>query len=386
MSVNTSNRNYTMEVEYLLSEHEKTILQLIKNNPFVTVDELVETSQLEEATVLESISLLKEMNMIQEPAYLINEKADVICVGGMNVDRKYNIQGTMMLQTSNPVVSDMTVGGVARNVAENLGRLDQNVVMLSVAGCDADFEWIKKQTEPFVDMSLVTQLENQTTGSYTAILDIEGEMQLGLADMSIYDLMTVEWVDQFKSLLISAKLIVLDLNIPLETVEYLIKLSNEHDLQLVVIPTSSPKMDRLPSELSGVDTIVVNEDESETFFKFNVIPEDNDFLLVDKWLETGINQVILTRGSRSSLYGNKDGVRKTFYPPHVNRVIDVTGAGDSYVAGFIAGQLMGESFEKSVEFAMTNANATIQSPETVRSNLSLKGLINEHAALKEAGM
>lgn len=117
----------------------------------------------------------------------------VLCIGGMNVDKKVQLLENLVLETSNPVVSSLSAGGVSRNIAENLGRLGLSVKMLSVAGDDESFTWLEKEAEDFIDFSLVDRLSGKMTSNYTAILDLEGDMCLALADMSICEEMTPEW-------------------------------------------------------------------------------------------------------------------------------------------------------------------------------------------------
>jgi pseudouridine kinase len=60
----------------------------------------------------------------------------VVCVGGATVDRIYRAQALLRLGTSNPVTSVRSFGGVARNVAESLGRLGTEVALVSAVGDD----------------------------------------------------------------------------------------------------------------------------------------------------------------------------------------------------------------------------------------------------------
>lgn len=370
-------KTFVLEVATILSQNEQRVLDIIQANPFIAQQDIAEELDLNRSTVATLISSLVNKKVIKGRAYILNKEPDIICIGGMNVDRKYVIQGDMVPQTSNPVNSTLSIGGVGRNIAENLGRLGEEVTFLSVAGYDHDYEWIKEQTESFVNMDNITQLKGVSTGAYSAILDHEGEMQLALADMSINDQMDIAWIKQHETLLSAAKMIIIDLNLPKETVNYIIQLSKTKEIPLIVVPVSSPKMNRLPRDLKGVDTIIVNLDESKTFFD---IPVDEDYEpdeLINLWLSTGIKQVILTSGSEETLYGHHEGIRASFQPPQVQQVIDVTGAGDSFVGGFVFGQSQAYNYEDSVKLALTNSYHTIQSNQTVRLNLSKSTIIEE---------
>lgn len=370
----------------MLTQNEQQVLGLIKENPFLSQREIADELGLTRSTVATVISSLTVKKQLLGRAYVVNQEADIICIGGMNVDRKFILEQTLTPKTSNPVTSNMSVGGVARNIAENLGRLGEDVSLLSIGGRDQDFDWLKQETQPFVNFQHVIQSSEYSTGGYSAILDREGEMQLALADMSVCDAMDLEWINSHQALLTQAKLIVVDLNVPLETVEYLIDLANHQAIQLIIIPVSSPKMTHLPKRLEGVAWLIVNQDESEAFFNVKVESEADFERLADYWLETGLEQVIITRGLQESLYASQSGERVKCLPPVAEKVKDVTGAGDSYASGIIYGQLQNSTFSDSIQYAMTNAYYTIQSAQTVRLDLSKDTLENQTVQLKERGI
>lgn len=361
----------------MLNANEQKVLELIQQNPFITQNEMAEAINISRSTVASMIASLTQKKHLLGRAYIINEESKVYCIGAMNVDRKYYLQDEMVLGTSNPVTSSVSVGGVARNVAENLGRLEFDVSLISLAGHDQDFQIVKKETEAYVNMQNVTQKNGMATGAYNAILDPQGEMQMAIADMQIYDGMNVDWISSYFNQLREAELIVLDLNLPYEVVEYILSIARQFKVDLFVIPVSGPKMNRLPNDLKGVTWLIVNQDESETFFEVSC-EHDGDFeRLIERWLEVGVENVVITRGSKANLYGNQQGKRYAFNPPRVEQVIDVTGAGDSYAAGIIYGHLKKVEPIEAIHFGMTNSYYTIQSSATVRTELSKEKLEDE---------
>lgn len=370
----------------MLTQNEQRVLALIEKDPFLTQQEIASQLDLPRSTVATIVSSLTNKKQLLGRAYIVNHGAEIFCIGGMNIDRKYLLEAELMPKTSNPVTSSVSVGGVARNISENLGRLGLNVNLLSIGGRDQDFETLKQATEPFVNFQHVTQLGEYSTGSYVALLDDDGDMQLALADMSVADTMNREWISSYQNLLAQAKMIVLDLNVPLETTEYIIELARNKDIPLVIIPVSSPKMAHLPRQLEGVKWLIVNLDESETFFNKKVETAEDVEELVESWLALGVENVIITRGQSSTFYGNQTGERKQFLPPVSPHVEDVTGAGDSYASGLIYGQLQGYSPMESIQLAITNAYYTIQSPKTVRLDLTQDILEKQTEELKERGV
>src|SRR5690625_7316765 len=94
----------------------------------------------------------------------IKKKFTIACIGGMNVDRKFYAKDSLQYETSNPATSSVSVGGVARNIAENLGRLDERVTLFSVSGEDGDWEMLKQLSSEYMDLSFVKSDARLSTG------------------------------------------------------------------------------------------------------------------------------------------------------------------------------------------------------------------------------
>lgn len=370
-----------------MNKSEKAVLDLIKSDPYITQRELGEKLNLTRSTIASIISSLNKKNIIRGRGYILSDfSSGVFCIGGMNVDRKYYFKDDLVFETSNPTRSEAFVGGVGRNVCENLGRLGFVPYILSVAANDFDFELIKNESGSFVNFDYVSTFPKAKTGSYSALLDKNGDLILALADMDIYDYMTLEWIRSYEELLKNAQLIILDLNTPKDVVSWLIEFSRINDIDLVVISVSSPKMDRLPKDLKGLKFLITNQDESAAYFSMDIKTEEDFLSLGEKWIKTGLENVIVTRSTESCLYKNKVGEKILFNPPLANKVLDVTGAGDSFSAGIIYGLLMGYEIKKTIELALTNAYETVQVAETVRKNLTDKALEEERKKLIEKGL
>ncbi|UPQ86349.1 winged helix-turn-helix transcriptional regulator [Ignavigranum ruoffiae] len=353
----------------MLSHNEERILLLLKENPFLSQQEIADLIHLSRSTVATLISNLIEKKYLLGRAYVLNQSSEIVCIGAMNLDRKYFLKDHLQAGTSNPVISSQSMGGVARNVSENLGRLGLDVSLVSLAGNDKEFDWIRQQSQPYINFQYVQNLSNYPTGSYTAVIDSNGEMTLALADMEIYDQMTLSWIQQYQTAFSSAKALVVDLNPPLAVVEYVINFARQTKVPLYLIPVSGPKMARLPKDLTGVTGMIVNLDESQTYFSL----KDNDrdlAKIAPLWMGTGLEQIVLTHGSQPSYYLDRTGQTFSIKPPQVDQVVEVTGAGDAFSAGMIYAWIKGYPADRALELAMANANLCIQSRQTVRKDLN----------------
>ncbi|QUW21461.1 carbohydrate kinase family protein [Sporosarcina sp. Marseille-Q4063] len=296
----------------------------------------------------------------------------IICIGGANVDRKLYAKHEIANGTSNPVKSSRTIGGVARNIAENLGRLGEEVAFISVRGSDSEWREIYDASSPYMNLEHVAEIKNSSTGSYTAVLDRNGDLSIALADMDIFEEITPALLEINSGLLKTAKCIVVDLNCPGETITYLCSFASDNDIPLIIIPVSSPKMERLPKDLSAVSWLIVNKDETETFLDIS-LDDDKDWEdSVEKWLALGVKNVIVTNGSKGVIAGSQDnGIR--YYPAiETPIVVDVTGAGDSFCSGVIYSWLQNKELDYIIQSGLVNSHKTILSEHTVRQELSQK--------------
>lgn len=355
-----------------MNEIEELILSMIRDNPFISQQELSEIFGLSRSSIAITISELIKKEYIFGKAYVVNETAPIICIGGANIDRKFYAKDEITYETSNPVKSSRTVGGVARNIAENLGRLGEEVILISSSGHDSEWKEIYDLSSPFMNLEHVAQFEHSSTGSYTAVLDKNGDLSVALADMDVFENITPELLIKNSNILRKAKCIVVDLNCPGETIDFLSSFTSKYNIPLVIIPVSSPKMKRLPKTLDAASWLIVNKDETETFMNIKINDEKDWQNSVKKWLELGVKNVIVTNGSKGVMSGVANGEIHYFPAIETPMVVDVTGAGDSFCSGVIYSWLQKKDIDYILKSGLVNAHKTIMSKYTVRQELSQK--------------
>src|SRR5699024_6147579 len=365
-----------------LNENEQTIYKLIKKDPFISQQELADHLSLSRPSVANMISGLVRKGYILGKAYVLNEEMPVICIGGANVDRKFYMKDALEWGTSNPIHSSQNAGGVARNVAENLGRLGLTATLLTTSGTDADWSFIKKESLPYVNTEYVFQLPEETTGSYTAVLDETGEMVVGFADMDVYDKLTPETIHERSAILSQAKYLVADLNCPKDTLDTLEDFANNHDIPLALITVSGPKMKRMPDNLSGITWLITNRDETESYFDEKITSDEDWQRAVQKYLDLGISNVVITSGAKGAMIGNAEEGIHHILSVKPAEIIDVTGAGDAFSSAVIYSWLEGDSLIEIGNAGVVNAVKTLESRFTVRQNLSAAQLQNDLEELK----
>lgn len=357
-----------------MKERELKLLQMIRHNPYLSQQEMAEALHISRPTLANIISSLIREGRIVGRAYVLPEENSIVAIGGANVDRKYHVQGAVALGTSNPVSATHSIGGVARNIAENLGRLEHDVQLVTTAGKDTDWQWIYEASKAYMNLQNVEQLEHCATGSYTAIVDDEGELVLAAANMDVYDALLPQVIQRNESAFLNASCIIVDLNCPKETVQYLQQFVIDRSIPFVVVPVSGPKMNRLPSTLKGVTWFICNREEAEILTNISLeTPLDFERAL-QALREKGAENIVITAGAKG-VYGRRKNEKPIFLQSlHVDHVQDVTGAGDAFVAAVIHMWLADATFERALQAGLMNAKKTLESTNTVRKELTKKQL------------
>lgn len=360
-----------------MNELEARILKLIKEDPFISLIDLAAKADLSRSAVASYVSSLINQGKLIGRAYVLPERRQVLCVGGANVDRKIWSKSVLQQGTSNPAESSKSSGGVARNIGENLGRLGSDVSVLTVVGDDHEGHWLLEYTKAFVDITPSETIRGQSTGTYTAVLDHDGEMTVGLAEMSIYDDVTPEFIDRKWGYFSSSDLIMLDTNFPADVLERIIERSRNENIQLCITPVSSPKAKKLPQDLMGVSWLIANKDEAEAISGVSINNEGDFFKAAELITQKGVERVVISRGDKGLIYFTSKGEAGALIPPAIS-VIDVTGAGDSLVAGIIYGHLKGLQTEDACKIGMACSILALQSIETVNPILDNKQLLDTY--------
>ncbi|MET3289123.1 UNVERIFIED_CONTAM: pseudouridine kinase [Brevibacillus sp. OAP136] len=345
-------------------DKEKQILHYIRQNPFLSQQELAHLIGISRSAVAGYIANLTKRGEIKGRAYILREEGLLTCIGGANLDRKAHGKQKVKLHSSNPVHISESCGGVSRNIAENLGRLGFHSSLISCVGDDKEGAWVLEETKRHgVDVSQVWVLTGQQTGTYTALLDIDGEMVVSLANMDIYDRLTPEmFADKWSHIAASAAVFA-DTNIPADCLQYLIKRCKEDNIPLYIDPVSSAKAQKLPERLDGVKAILPNKEEAELLAQMKIESEADIAVACQKIRERGVESVIITLGEQGIYYATE--TESQLLAPYHVEVVDVTGAGDAFASGFLFGVTEGETVATACKLGLAASALTLQTNESV---------------------
>ncbi|MFP4286766.1 MAG: carbohydrate kinase [Candidatus Izemoplasmataceae bacterium] len=358
-----------------LNINEEKVLNLLRQDPFMSQKELAEKVHVSRPAVANIISSLQQKGYILGKPYLLRQDTYVTCCGGANVDVGLKVTGDLIKGTSNPVHARKSFGGVVRNVAENLARLGLNVSLMSLIGDDAYGQELISFNSELMETFASDILPHESTGTYYSIIDQDGDMKYGFADMQINRLMDRSWVLKHKKHLLMSAYIIADMNVSKDGLEALLEIKEEMKIPLAIIGVSGPKMSHLPENINGLDLLICNIDESMTYFKQS---KRDPKVLVNSWLDKGVNAVIITDGTNGSYIGYNQKVHhQKAYMVEKTLVKDVTGAGDAFSSAVLYGIIKGEKLETAAKLGAINSSLTVQVPFAVNPNISIKKIEKE---------
>ena len=284
----------------------------------------------------------------------------IVVIGAMNID---------ILATADPLhLHDSSIGsiqtsygGVGRNIAENIARLGLPVHLCSVIGDDAfGVSMLAHAKDVGINVSLVDIIKSKRTSSYLAVSNHE-DMVVGVNDMDITNSMNQAWADKHLPLLKQFDVIVIEPNIPQDTLSYLIESLAKKNV--IVDPVSAAKAPRLLPSLPNISVIKCNAMELRELSKVDDVKQGMKDLL-----SQGVTRVIVTQGKNDIYEATTDSFH--VYTPPLTEIVNVTGAGDAFTAGIAAGIALNLTNEQQIELAMKMSRITLQSATTVSEQIT----------------
>lgn len=300
------------------------------------------------------------------PASLPCPPPPILCIGGSAVDRKFRLAGPPRAATSNPGRGVASFGGVARNVAENLARLGRRTALISAVGDDADGAALIGHLAALgAETEGVIRRAGAGTAQYVAILAPDGSLAMAVADMAVLDESYGELAAALEPRLTEGAWVFADCNAPAPALERLVGLARLRGARLTLDAISEAKARRLPADLTGVACLFLNLDEARSLLGE---PDGAAADLAAALLARGAASVVLTLGAGGALACDAGGAAHV--PAEPARAADVTGAGDSMIAGVLHALSIGFDLRSAVRLGAHLAARTVATAATVDPALS----------------
>ena len=248
----------------------------------------------------------------------------------------------------------MGPGGKGANQAVAAARLGADTTMVVKLGQDIFGDQavanLKKEN---VRCDFVFRTAEASTGAASIIVDDEGENLIVVAP-GANNLLTPEDVEAARAAIARCDVMLIQLEIPMETVRRAVLIAHEAGARVVLNPAPGRALDA--GLLDCVDVLTPNEIEAQIISGMPVQCAQDAEPAARKLLANGADAVVVTLGSEGALVATSSAVRSA--PGHKVQVLDTTGAGDAFSGALAVALAEGQDLDHAVAFA--NAAAALQ--------------------------
>jgi pseudouridine kinase len=301
----------------------------------------------------------------------------ILVIGAASIDTKGRADQPVQTGTSVPGAIRVSVGGVGRNIAENLAHLGENVVLLSAVGDDdAGRSILQQAAECGIDLTHVLVDAQHRTAAYLAVLDDTGDPVMSVDDMEINrDLITPAFVYRRRALFRDARMVVLDANLAPATLHTIFRLTQRYRIPVCADPTTATLAPRIRSYLPELTLVTPNAAEAQALCNVQVRGRDSALVAAQKLVSMGVRIAIVTLGATGLVYATSQ--ESGHVPSVADEIVDLTGAGDALTAAVVFGLLNSFPVDEAVRLGTSAAALTLHSRQTVCTNLSLERLYDQ---------
>lgn len=270
---------------------------------------------------------------------------------------------------SNPSTIKISFGGVSRNIAENMARVGVNVKFISILGDDEiGRSMIEHSKIVGYDMENSMIVKGQATPTYMAILDKNGEMVSAACDMNVIKAITTEFIDSKSSLFENSEYTFLDADDPVKLEYILTKFSGK--TKFILDPISTSKALGVKHLIKYFHTIKPNKLEAEVLVGFKIKNDIDLKKAGEELLKLGVTNVFISLDEDGVFYTN--GIEMGKIKTNNVEIKNVTGAGDSFVAGIGYGYDNNLTLKEITQFAIAMSIITISHNETIHPDMSYR--------------
>lgn len=271
----------------------------------------------------------------------------IAVAGSINMDlvlrcSQFPKPGTTIVAQSYDEIS----GGKGANQAVSAAKAGAQVSMLGRVGDDAFGGRLAGGLNKHgVDCSHVLATPNCESGLAMIMLDPTGQNSIIFVE-GANGQFTPEDAGQMRDVIQSSDAVLLQLEIPLETVLEVIQIATSANVRVILDPAPVPE--GLPEELLKVDLICPNEHEAEQITGIAVDSHEQALAAAESLYKKGAKHVAITLGSRGTFLFDHNGGR--LIPAFETKVVDTTAAGDAFAGALAVYWTQHDDLDEAVRF------------------------------------
>lgn len=280
----------------------------------------------------------------------------IVVIGSSNVDLLMKMD---RLPEKGETVTDaeffQVYGGKGANQAVAAARAGGNVAFVNCVGQDAYTpQMVQNYKNDGIDTRYVFQENGIASGHALIMIGGEGMNYLSVAPGANYKL-TPQKINEAMPVIDEAAMIVMQYEIPQETIKYVIDLANRKGIP--VLWNCAPARAFDLSYIPKINILVLNEVEAGFLAEMPVENEIDAEKAAQKLVDSGVEKVIITLGSKGAFVVTK--AEKVSVPAFKVEAVDTTAAGDTFCGAFAVALVEGKSLKDALQFASAAAAISV---------------------------
>lgn len=273
---------------------------------------------------------------------------DIVVIGSLNMDmvvrtnRSPNAGETLIGQAF-----ALSPGGKGANQAVAAARLGAEVSMIGRVGKDTfGSEMLEIIRNEGIHIEHISVSEHEATGVASIVIEEDGENRIIVVPGANIEL-TVEDIQALEAVISQAKIIVLQLEMDLAMSEQAIAIAHRKGIPVILNP--APARVLKDEMLAQVSYLTPNETEAGILSGMTVDSAETAEQAARILLQKGVQNVIVTLGSKGALIVNAEGAKAV--PGFPVKAVDTVAAGDSFNGALAQQLVIGKTMEEAVSFA-----------------------------------
>jgi len=238
-------------------------------------------------------------------------------------------------------------GGKGSNQAVCAAQLGGNIRFIGCVGDDVYGQGARKLYEQVgVNTEHLFVESSSHTGVGAILIDQNGDNMISVVPGS-NQLLSPAHIDRAESVIAQSHILASQLEGPLETYLYALKIAKKHGVTTLLDP--APAVPLSDEFYAYTDWITPNETEAEILTGISVSTLENAIKAGKVLCERGVGHAIMKLGERGCVHVTAE--QETHYPAHSVSMVDATGAGDAFAAGFMVALAAGKTQAEAMKIA-----------------------------------
>lgn len=279
----------------------------------------------------------------------------IVVIGSLNMD--------LVITTSRiPSIGETILGsgfmtspgGKGANQAVAAARLSGDVAMIGCVGNDVfGRDLLENLERNGVNTGSINALQEYPTG--VAVIVVNNGNNCIIVDPGANGKLTPENIERMEQLIKESSIVVIQLEIPLETVEMAVEIAKKHNVKVLLNPAPAVKLS--DKVLSSIDILTPNETECEIITGISIKNVEDAREAVAFLCGKGVKTAVVTLGSKGVVYNNGGAIMHKPVPKV--KVVDTTAAGDSFSGALAVSIAKGGHIDDAIDFANVVGTLTV---------------------------